>query len=109
MKVFISVDRESTAGVVDSSFAADSLQPADACELICTPAHAAIAGLTGARPVRISLPLTGDVVFPRSDQAEAARVAGVERSGARSPRRGGDDPLHRRFVTIVLPCGGLIE
>jgi D-amino peptidase len=95
-----------------SRFAASSLHPERARQLITEAACLAIASLSSARPVAISLPATMAIGFKSSDYAElAARVAGCERTGALSAQLCGDDPLelYRTFITIVLLCRGLQE
>ena len=95
-----------------SRFAADSLHPADACELIRTEAHAALSELGAARPPAIDLPATLGIRCHTSDYAElAARVAGVSRTGDVSVEIAGADPggLYATFITVVLLCRGLVD
>ncbi len=110
-----SVSPGTRAAVVKHSltrFAAESLHPADACELIRTEAHAAISELGGARPPAVELPATLTVGFHTSDYAElAARVAGVTRTGDLTAEITDPDPgrLYTTFVTVVLLCRGLVD
>lgn len=110
-----SVSPGTRAAVVKHSvtrFAAESLHPADACELIRAEAGTAIAELGTARPPAIDLPATLGVVCHTSDYADlAARVAGVTRTGDLTVEITAADPggLYATFVTVVLLCRGLVE
>ena len=103
------------SAVVKSSvtrFAADSLHPTEACELIRERAAAAIAGLGSARPPQIELPATLEVLFHNGDLAEmATRISGVDRVDARTVTVTDDDPieLYRTFVTVVLLTRSIVE
>jgi D-amino peptidase len=103
------------AAVVKSSvsrFAADSLHPERARELIREQACLAIASLPSAQQVAIALPATVRVRFKTTDYAElAARISGCERTGPSTAQLVGDDPLalYGDFITIVLLCRGLTE
>jgi D-amino peptidase len=93
-------------------FAAESLHPEVARDLIRDRARAAIEELATATPPAIELPATLAISFRSSDYCElAARIAGVERTGDLSARIVGDDPLwiYQTFVTVVLLCRGLVE
>ncbi|MGH8980669.1 MAG: M55 family metallopeptidase [Acidimicrobiales bacterium] len=93
-------------------FAAESLHPQVACELIREEARAAIAGLASAVPPTVALPATLGVRFHSSDYAElAARVGGVSRTGDLTATIAGDDPLalFSTFITVVLLCRGFVE
>ncbi len=99
-----------------SRFAADSLHPVAARELIREQARCAIAGLADAAPPRIELPATLSVRFRNGDLAEMATwVDGVRRSG--DPHEGttvtmtDEDPLRlfRRFITTVLLTRDIAE
>lgn len=93
-------------------FAADSMHPQDACELIRDEARAAVAGLAEASPPAIDLPATLGLRFHTSDYAElAARVSGVERTGDIEATMTSEDPLElfRTFITVVLLCRGFVE
>jgi D-amino peptidase len=103
------------AAVVKESitrFAARSLHPETARELIAERARSAILELADAAPPAVSLPATLEISFRSSDYCElAARIAGVQRTGGLSATITGDDPLwlYQTFVTVVLLCRGLVE
>lgn len=93
-------------------FAAESLHPDVACEVIRSEARAAIEGVGSARPPAINLPATVGIRFHNSDYAElAARVAGVDRTGDVTATIAGADPidLFETFITVVLLCRGFVE
>ncbi|HXD69143.1 MAG TPA: M55 family metallopeptidase [Gaiellales bacterium] len=93
-----------------SRFAAESLHPRRACELIQAGARAAIGRLDEIGPPQIDLPATLDITFLTADMAEAATaIRGVVRSSARSISVKDDDPLqlYRTFVTIVALTRGV--
>jgi len=93
-------------------FAAESLHPDAACELIRAEAKTATAHAAATRPPLITLPATIDVRFHNSDYAQlAARIAGVERTGDVDATMSGPDPLElfETFVTVVLLCRGFLE
>jgi D-amino peptidase len=95
-----------------SRFAADSLHPAAARDLIREQATAAIHALDDATPPVIDSPINLAMLFRTSDYCElAARVGGVERTGDLTATIVGDDPLwiYQTFVTVVLLCRGLVE
>lgn len=95
-----------------SRFAAESLHPDAACELIRRRARAAVEGLAAARQVTIETPTTLGIRFRSSDHAElASRIAGVERTEPLAATIRDDDPLRlfRTFITVVLLCRGLVE
>ncbi|MFG1707008.1 M55 family metallopeptidase [Nonomuraea sp. M3C6] len=95
-----------------SRFAAESLHPAAARDLIRERARSAVEGLKDAGPPDIALPVTLGIWFRSSDYCElAARIAGVERTGDLSATITGDDPLriYQTFITVVLLCRGLVE
>jgi D-amino peptidase len=88
-----------------SRFAADSLHPSVACELIRERARDAVAGLATAAPPPITLPATLDVTYRNADIAELATwIDGVVRTGPTAVRIAGDDPLRvfRSFIATVL-------
>jgi D-amino peptidase len=88
-----------------SRFAAESLHPAAARDLIRERARAAIASLRDARPPAIDLPATLSVSFRNPDLAEMATWAtGVGRSANTAADITDDDPvrLFRTFVNVVL-------
>ncbi len=93
-------------------FAADSLHPAQACDLIRERAAEAITGLGSARPPAIDLPATLEVLFHNGDLAKmATRIAGVERVDARTVTITDDDPvrLYETFITVVLLTRAIVE
>ena len=95
-----------------SRFAADSLHPATARELIHEQARAAIAGLADARPPQIELPARLDITFRNADLAEMATwITGVERTGTTEASTTDDDPvrLYRRFINVVLLTRDIAE
>ncbi len=88
-----------------SRFAADSLHPEAARDLIRAEAEAAIASAADARPPAITLPATLDVTFRNPDLAEMATwIEGVVRTGTVTVAMTDEEPvrLYRRFVTTVL-------
>lgn len=95
-----------------SRFAANSLHPERACELIRERACLAVASLASAGQVAIKLPATVRVRFKTTDYAAlAARVSGWKRTGPMTAEVAGDDALelYRTFITVVLLCRGLTE
>ncbi|MEO5708890.1 MAG: M55 family metallopeptidase [Nocardioidaceae bacterium] len=95
-----------------SRFAADSLHPETARELIRSRSEAAVAGLATAQPPAITLPVTLDVTFRNPDLAEMATwIDGVSRSGNVTVAMTDEDPvrLYRRFVTTVLLTRDIAE
>ncbi|GGX27550.1 transporter [Streptomyces noursei] len=95
-----------------SRFAADSLHPTTARELIRQAAEAAVRALPRATPPRIALPATLSVRFRNPDLAEMATwINGIERADAVTVRMTDEDPirLYRRFVTAVLLTRGIAE
>jgi D-amino peptidase len=93
-------------------FAAESLHPDTACELIRAEAKHAVEGLAGARPPVVELPATLEVAFHNSDYAQlAGRIDGVEAAGGLVRTIEGDDPLglFDTFITVVLLCRGFLE
>jgi D-amino peptidase len=95
-----------------SRFAAESLHPRQACELIRTGARKALERLGEIGPPQISLPATLGITFLTADMAEAATaIRGVERAANRTIVTTGEDPLelYRTFVTIVALTRGLGE
>ena len=88
-----------------SRFAADSLHPNVARELIRSRARAAIEAIGNARPPAITLPATLEVTYRNPDIAEMATwVNGVTRSGNTGVSMTDDDPirLFRTFIMTVL-------
>jgi len=95
-----------------SRFAAESLHPARACELIRAGARAAIERLGELKPPTIAVPPTIEVTFLTADMAEAATaLRGVERTETRTVTFMSGDPLqaYRTFVTVVTLTRGLGE
>jgi D-amino peptidase len=93
-------------------FAAESLHPEVARDLIHQQAKTALDNLAAAAPPAIQSPIRLAMSFRSSDYCElAARIAGVERSGDLTAEIAGDDPLwiYQTFVTVVLLCRGLVE
>ena len=93
-------------------FAADSMHPTDACELIRAEAEAAITELAAAQPPAITLPATLSITFRNPDLAEMATwLTGVERSGQTSVTVTDDDPLRlfRTFIHSVLLTRDIAE
>jgi D-amino peptidase len=93
-------------------FAADSLHPERACELIRDAAQAALADLTHASLPAIELPATLQVRWRNADLAEtAAWVNGVQHSAATEVEMSDEDPirLFRRFLMTVLLTRDIAE
>ncbi|MEU6851474.1 M55 family metallopeptidase [Actinacidiphila alni] len=105
------------AAVVKSSvsrFAADSLHPEAAREVIEQAARTAVEALPSAEPPRIELPATLTVRMRNPDLAEMATwITGVERdpADASTVRMTDTDPirLYRTFITVVLLTRGIAE
>jgi D-amino peptidase len=95
-----------------SRFAADSMHPDDAADLIRTEAQEAIAGLGSAALPAIELPAVLQVRWRNADLAEtAAWITGVERIDATVVEMSDDDPvrLFRRFLTTLLLTRDIAE
>jgi D-amino peptidase len=95
-----------------SRFAAESLHPSAARDLIHHQARAAIADLATATPPAFESPTTLGISFRSSDYCElAARIAGVSRTGDLTATITSEDPLwmFQTFITVVLLCRGLVE
>jgi D-amino peptidase len=95
-----------------SRFAADSMHPREACELINEQAFQAVSSLATADQVAVSTPTTMEIEFRTSDYADlASRVAGVKREEALRCSITLESPLelYRTFITVVLLCRGLTE
>lgn len=93
-------------------FAADSMHPKAACDLIREAAAAAIKDLERARVPQIELPATLEVLFHNGDLAEmATRISGVTRADVRTVRVTDTDPvrLFQTFVTMVLLTRAIVE
>ena len=93
-------------------FAAESLHPAAARDLIREQARLAVEAIATAAAPAIDLPATLGITFRTSDYADlAARITGVVRTGDMSATLTDQDPLElfRTFITIVLLCRGLVD
>ena len=87
-----------------SRFAAVGLHPEEAREKISAAAATAVRRASAITPPDITLPARLEVETQTADMAEVASwVKGVERSGTRSVRIEGDDPLevYRSFVGVT--------
>lgn len=93
-------------------FAAESLHPDRACELIHAGATRALAR-AGAKPLpAIDLPATLEITFLTSDMADMATwIRGVDRAGTRTVTVADEDPLrlYRTFVTIIALTRSIVE
>jgi D-amino peptidase len=88
-----------------SRFAADSMHPDDACDLIRAEAQQAIGGLGAAALPAIELPAVLRVRWRNADLAETATwISGVERIDATTVEMADEDPLQlfRRFISTVM-------
>jgi len=86
-------------------FAADSLHPTVACELIRRQAQSAIRALPDAPLPTIALPATLTIGFRNADLADMATwLAGVERIDRTTVSVNDDDPIHlyQTFIHTVL-------
>jgi D-amino peptidase len=96
-----------------SRFAASSLHPSAARELIQAAAVRAVNGLDALQPPPLPAPSTLEVTWRTADMAEMATwIRGVERTSARVTRATDDDLLRlfRTFVTgVVLTRGIALE
>lgn len=95
-----------------SRFAADSMHPAAARDLIRARAEAAIASLGDAEPPDITLPATLEITYRNADLAEMATwVTGVSRQGNTTATITDDDPirLFRTFINTVLMTREIAE
>ncbi|MFI8240460.1 M55 family metallopeptidase [Streptomyces sp. NPDC085866] len=95
-----------------SRFAADSLHPEQAREVITEAAGAAVRRLADARLPAITMPATLTVRFRNADLAEMVTwINGVVRADELTVRLRDDDPvrLYRTFVTMVLLTRGIAE
>ncbi|GAB2580214.1 M55 family metallopeptidase [Microlunatus antarcticus] len=93
-------------------FAAESLHPEEAKELIHDAAGRAIAGLGDAQVPAITLPATLEVLFLNGDFAEMATwVQGVTRVDTRTVTFSDEDPirLFRTFITVVQLTRAIVE
>jgi D-amino peptidase len=97
-----------------SRFAADSLHPEEAREIIADAARRAVAALPDAGPPRITLPATLSVRMRNPDLAEMATwISGVaaDPDDPASVTITDEDPLrlYRTFITVVLLTRGIAE
>ncbi len=93
-------------------FAAESLHPDRARELIRAGAQRALARAVTVPPPAVELPATVQVTFLTADMAEMATwIRGVERVDARTVSVTDDDPLrlYRTFVTAVILTRSIAE
>jgi D-amino peptidase len=93
-------------------FAAESVHPDRARELIRAGAARALARAGAARPPAIDLPATLELTFLTSDMAEMASwIRGVQRTGVRVVSATDDDPLrlYRTFVAIIALTRSIVE
>ena len=93
-------------------FAAESVHPERAHELIRAGAAAALGRAGSASLPAIELPARLEITFLTSDMAElSTSIRGVERSGARVVAVTDDEPLrlYRTFVTIIALTRSIVE
>ena len=93
-------------------FAAESLHPDRACELIRDGAARALARASAISPPAIGLPATLEVTFLTADMAEMSTwIRGVERAGVRTVTITDEEPLrlYRTFVTIISLTRSIVE
>jgi D-amino peptidase len=93
-------------------FAAQSLHPEVACELIREGARRALERVSTLGPPAIELPARLDVTLRTADIAEQATwIRGIERTATRSVAIEDDEPLrlYRTFVTMIALTRGLAE
>jgi D-amino peptidase len=93
-------------------FAAKSLHPDRARELIAAGARRAVERCPQLEPPAIELPARLEITLLSADMAEmACWIGGVERSGVREVTVAGSEPLelYRRFVTLVQLTRGIAE
>jgi D-amino peptidase len=93
-------------------FAAESLHPERARELIRDGARRALENVPSAKLPAIDLPATLDITFLTADMAEmATRIRGVQRADTRTATITDDDPLslYRTFVTIIALTRSIVE
>ncbi len=93
-------------------FAAESLHPEVACQLIAAEARTAVETHSSGSNFALGAPYCLEISFKTTDYADLAeRIAGCRRSGALAAEIKSDDPLevHRTFISIVWLCRGLVE
>lgn len=103
------------AAVVKESitrFAANSMHPDAACELIKEKATEALSSLSSIRVPSIKLPATIEISFHNGDYAEQATwIPGTVRTGAKKVEITDTDPLNlfKRFITTVILSRTIVE
>jgi D-amino peptidase len=103
------------AAVVKKSitrFAADSMHPLDACDLIRDKATEAIKNLSSIKAPAIVLPATIEIRFHNGDYADQATwVPGTVRTGPKTVELSNSDPLQlfRTFITTVVLSRTIVE
>ena len=103
------------AAVVKKSitrFAADSMHPKQACDLIFEKAKASIAGLASIPVPNIKLPATIEITFHNNDFADMATwLPGTVKTGVKTVEITDADPLalFRRFITTVILTRSIVE
>jgi D-amino peptidase len=93
-------------------FAAESLHPTRACELIRAGAARALSRAATAALPAIELPARIEVVFLTADMAEMSTwIRGVERTATRTVAVSDENPLrlYRAFVTIINLTRAIVE
>jgi D-amino peptidase len=103
------------AAVVKKSitrFAADSMHPADACDLIFEKAKESITSLKSIPIPAIKLPATLEITFHNNDFADMATwIPGNIKTGTKKVAITDLDPLalYRRFITTVILTRTIVE
>lgn len=103
------------AAVVKKSitrFAADSMHPNQACDLIFEKAKASISELKSIPVPSIELPATLEITFHNNDFADmAAWIPGNVKTGTKKVAITDKDPLalFRRFITTVILTRSIVE
>jgi len=103
------------AAVVKKSvtrFAADSMHPTEACELIFAKAKQAVIDIKKMSAPKIDLPATIEISFHNNDFADmAAWLPGTKKTGTKKVELTDADPLalFRRFITTVLLTRSIVE
>ena len=103
------------AAVVKKSvtrFAADSMHPVQACQVIEEAAFDAISNLSAIKAPEIALPATIQIRFHNSDFADMATwLPGTERVNAKEVKFTDEDPLNlfKRFITTVILTRSIVE
>lgn len=93
-------------------FAAESLHPTRACELIRQGAARSLTRGDVFSVPSIELPATLEATFLTADMAEMSTwIRGVERTAARTVQASDEDPLrlYRTFVTIITLTRSIVE